>query len=334
MQNFISLTLAKEPIGTNSHHKSFPWNLFPPFSKVCRDFFLVRERLLFVSVAARASKGKSQRRRKKVRSQLFGKSDKFSFQLISPGANSARSRPRNTMIPQSHGQQEQLVGQRIRVGNFSGTIRFVGEVSFRAFVCGCGEWPWLLKHGRVSCVDSRWPTPTANGSASSGTIPSGASTPERSTGSSTSKQGENIWKGVVGEVGTKWVIAVHLFWSKLEFSTNWTHFVLVFRQANSGSMIRSEKIPPTQTLAEAIHDKYIITEDTLRLDAEMLKEVQKQLHASLFEVRAAGHSFLVNWAVEWNRVSCCYCLVLIGGGGSTSFLLELFWIVRIDIEWQ
>lgn len=67
-------------------------------------------------------------------------------------------------------------------------------------------------------------------------------------------------------------------------------------------MIRSEKIPPTQTLAEAIHDKYIITEDTLRLDAEMLKEVQKQLHASLFEVRAAGHSFLVNWAVERNRV--------------------------------
>lgn len=77
---------------------------------------------------------------------------------------------------------------------------------------------------------------------------------------------------------------------------------LFFSQANSGSMIRSEKIPPTQTLAEAIHDKYIITEDTLRLDAEMLKEVQKQLHASLFEVRAAGHSFLVNWAVERNRV--------------------------------
>lgn len=49
-------------------------------------------------------------------------------------------------------------------------------------------------------------------------------------------------------------------------------------------MIRPEKIPTFWTLLEAIHDKYIVTQDTLRLDAEMMKEVQKQLHASLFEV--------------------------------------------------
>lgn len=56
------------------------------------------------------------------------------------------------------------------------------------------------------------------------------------------------------------------------------------RAENSGSMIRPEKIPSFWTLVEAIHDKYIVTEDTLRLDAEMMMEVQKQLHASLFEV--------------------------------------------------
>ncbi|XP_055628093.1 tubulin-specific chaperone E [Toxorhynchites rutilus septentrionalis] len=56
------------------------------------------------------------------------------------------------------------------------------------------------------------------------------------------------------------------------------------RNENAGSMIRSEKIPTFCTLLEAIHDKYIVTEDNLRFDAEMLKEVQKQLHASLFEI--------------------------------------------------
>lgn len=56
------------------------------------------------------------------------------------------------------------------------------------------------------------------------------------------------------------------------------------RAENAGSMIRPEKIPTFWTLLEAIHDKYIVTQDTLRMDAEMMKEVQKQLHASLFEV--------------------------------------------------
>lgn len=56
------------------------------------------------------------------------------------------------------------------------------------------------------------------------------------------------------------------------------------RAENAGSMIRPDKIPTFWTLLQAIHDKYIVTQDTLRLDAEMMKEVQKQLHASLFEV--------------------------------------------------
>lgn len=121
------------------------------------------------------------------------------------------------MIPQGHGgQSEQLVGQRIRIGQHVGTVRFVGEVANTD-----GEW-----------IGVEWDDP---------------------------QRGKH--SGTVNGVEY--------------FQT---------RQANSGSMIRSEKIPPFQTLAEAIHDKYIITEDTLRLDAEMLKEVQKQLHASLFEV--------------------------------------------------
>ncbi|XP_058838663.1 tubulin-specific chaperone E [Topomyia yanbarensis] len=56
------------------------------------------------------------------------------------------------------------------------------------------------------------------------------------------------------------------------------------RNEKAGSMIRSEKIPTFMSLLEAINDKYIMTEDTLGLGAEMLKEVQKQMHAPLFEV--------------------------------------------------
>lgn len=69
-------------------------------------------------------------------------------------------------------------------------------------------------------------------------------------------------------------------------------------------MIRPEKIPSFWTLVEAIHDKYIVTEDTLRLDAEMMMEVQKQLHASLFEVRKGwkfGGLFKVDW-IECTQV--------------------------------
>ncbi|XP_021704242.1 tubulin-specific chaperone E [Aedes aegypti] len=80
---------------------------------------------------------------------------------------------------------------------------------------------------------------------------------------------------------------------------------------NSGSMIRPEKIPSFWTLLEAIHDKYIVTEDTLRLDAEMMMEVQKQLHASLFEVvgmekiggKQSNLSHLVDVSVAYSPVN-------------------------------
>lgn len=53
---------------------------------------------------------------------------------------------------------------------------------------------------------------------------------------------------------------------------------------NAGSMIRGEKLTKFQTLEQAIVEKYIVTENTLRVDSEMLRAVQKQLHASLFEI--------------------------------------------------
>ncbi|XP_053684532.1 tubulin-specific chaperone E [Sabethes cyaneus] len=83
------------------------------------------------------------------------------------------------------------------------------------------------------------------------------------------------------------------------------------RNENAGSMIRSEKIPSFMTLLEAINDKYIMTKDTLGLDAEMLKEVQKQMHASLFEVvgmekiggKQSDLSHLVDVSVAYSPVS-------------------------------
>uniref|UniRef100_A0A2M4BKB2 Tubulin-specific chaperone E n=1 Tax=Anopheles marajoara TaxID=58244 RepID=A0A2M4BKB2_9DIPT len=56
------------------------------------------------------------------------------------------------------------------------------------------------------------------------------------------------------------------------------------RLPNAGSMIRGEKLTKFQTLEQAIVEKYIVTENTLRVDSEMLRAVQKQLHASLFEI--------------------------------------------------
>uniref|UniRef100_A0A182SE86 Tubulin-specific chaperone E n=1 Tax=Anopheles maculatus TaxID=74869 RepID=A0A182SE86_9DIPT len=56
------------------------------------------------------------------------------------------------------------------------------------------------------------------------------------------------------------------------------------RSPTAGSMIRSEKLTKFQTLEQAITEKYTMTADTLRLDSEMIRAVQKQLHAPLFEV--------------------------------------------------
>ncbi|XP_055598644.1 tubulin-specific chaperone E [Uranotaenia lowii] len=116
------------------------------------------------------------------------------------------------MIPKSHLE----VGVRIRIGQHSGTIRYVGEVANTE-----GEW-----------VGVEWDDP---------------------------QRGKH--SGTVNGVEY--------------FQT---------RQQNAGTMIRSEKVPTFWTLLEAINDKYIVTEDSIRMDAEILKEVQKQLHASLFEV--------------------------------------------------
>ncbi|XP_052872853.1 tubulin-specific chaperone E [Anopheles cruzii] len=56
------------------------------------------------------------------------------------------------------------------------------------------------------------------------------------------------------------------------------------RSPNAGSLIRGEKLTKFETLEQAITKKYTVTKDTLRIDSEMLREVQKQMHATLFEI--------------------------------------------------
>ncbi|XP_058459908.1 tubulin-specific chaperone E [Malaya genurostris] len=105
------------------------------------------------------------------------------------------------------------------------------------------------------------------------------------------------------------------------------------RHEGSGSMIRSEKIPTFMTLLEAINDKYIMTEDTLGLDAEMLKEVQKQLHASLFEVvgmkkiggKQSNLSHLIDASVDYYPVNSAGDLSSLTSLSSLDVSATLLW---------
>uniref|UniRef100_A0A182Q686 Tubulin-specific chaperone E n=1 Tax=Anopheles farauti TaxID=69004 RepID=A0A182Q686_9DIPT len=94
------------------------------------------------------------------------------------------------------------------------------------------------------------------------------------------------------------------------------------RSPRAGSMIRSEKLTKFQTLEQAITEKYIVTEDTLRLDSEMIRAVQKQLHASLFEIvgmeKVGGKQSNLQQLVD---VSVRYCPV--NAAGDLSSLVNL-----------
>jgi hypothetical protein len=48
-------------------------------------------------------------------------------------------------------------------------------------------------------------------------------------------------------------------------------------------MIRFEKVPQFESVSEAIVKKYT-DKETFEIDPQMIKEVQKKFHASIFEV--------------------------------------------------
>ncbi|KFB53870.1 AGAP010770-PA-like protein [Anopheles sinensis] len=156
------------------------------------------------------------------------------------------------MILQNHLER----GVRVKVGQFFGTVRYVGEVPNTE-----GEW-----------IGIEWDDPVRG--KHSGTI-----------------------NGVQ------------------YFQT---------RAPNAGSMIRSEKLTKFQTLQQAITEKYIVTEDTLQLDSEMIQAVQKQLHASLFEIvgmeKIGGKQSNLQHLVD---VSVRYCPVNAAGDLSSLVNLEM-----------
>uniref|UniRef100_A0A182K3L1 Tubulin-specific chaperone E n=1 Tax=Anopheles christyi TaxID=43041 RepID=A0A182K3L1_9DIPT len=96
------------------------------------------------------------------------------------------------------------------------------------------------------------------------------------------------------------------------------------RSPKAGSMIRSEKLTKFQTLEQAITEKYISTEDTLRLDSEMIRAVQKQLHAPLFEIvgmeKVGGKQSNLQLLVD---VSVRYCPVNAAGDLSSFVNLQM-----------